>query len=224
MSNPSADPQSAFVTDKLNPRNAMGAPKERAYELNANSIHPTVIVGRDANGFPIEETRPPAYSRRFVHPDGGINWVPLRTGAVYSKDPSAERYELLQLKDLLSNGWIPLECCPFTNEYRHIVGGSFVTPRNGETDCGGDKRALDASIPDGSLGCEHLRAVVKNRLERSRERWQADQKRQDMLKTEDVKTLLQGVFDQVGVSGQQPVAPDVASRKRSMTLDHTKGT
>ncbi len=227
-----ANPQSPFVRESLTGHvhaydgvtgGIVG--KEKLYELTPASVHPTAITGRDELGRPIEETRPPCYSRRFVHPDGSINWVPLRTGAVYSDSVEAQRYELITVRELISHGWLPLETCPYSHEFNHITRGALVAiPKTATAEdmaCRGDEGALDGARRDDECGCKHLRAIIAKRRELAKERHAKDAKRMENLSREDVKALLAGVGDTISDAIQSNLAP--ADRKQRLMKDRSDG-
>ncbi len=144
-------PQSPFVVKDLTPKNRTGEP-DLTYELTKASVSPSRIIGRDSRGFPIEETVPTCYWRPFLMPDGCINKVPLRTGAIFSMTAEAQAYETETVYDLVVAGAIPAWCCPHSTKYQHLTGGGPFVP--GGVDCGGTEK-------EG--GCEHLQKVGAER-------------------------------------------------------------
>lgn len=173
-----ADNQSPFVVNQLRPQG--GAADGGTYQLDMASVSPTVRVGTDEAGMPIEETRPPAYSKRFVGLDGCIKWVPLRTGAVFSMEPEAERYEQIVMRDIIRDGQLPLWVCPYTNEYKHIAGGPLAKAPPGESDCGGH--------PDG---CVHMKRIMEQRQAASLKKHAALQAKHASMKVEDAAQLME---------------------------------
>lgn len=130
-----------------------GLPAVDCYWLEHGTTSPSRIVGRDELGRAIEETVPAAYSRMFVMPDGCANDVPMRTWCgTYSSAPQDVSYEQTTTRDLILAGAMPLDVCPFTDEYAHITGGKLARTSAGETNCGGK--------PDG---CEHMKKIMTAR-------------------------------------------------------------
>lgn len=138
-----------FVVDQLTPRNQTGQ-SNQTYELNKSSVSPVRHVGRDARGYPIEDTIPTVKWAWFLKADGCINKVPLRTGSVTSNHADAIAYENETIYDQIMGNAIPANLCPYSNKYQHIIGGPFVTPPPGESDCGGSEK-------EG--GCIHLQKL-----------------------------------------------------------------
>ena len=154
----------------------LGGGRAKTYQLTADSVHPTRIVGRDEYGDVIEETIPINKWREFVTPGGCINKVVLRTGVgVPENDSTAQLIEQHTVTRVISRGFLPVDECPYTNEYRAITGGPLVKPKAGEVDCGG-KRG----------GCEHLHRVMKLRQERALNIWQTEQDKVSKMKAEEV--------------------------------------
>lgn len=141
------------VVQQLRPKNSSGL-STLTYELNSASVSPTRIVGRDARGFPLEETVPTVHWRPFLTTDGCIHKVPLRTGSVPSMHGDAVAYENETTPELVASGWIPAWLCPYSTMFSHITRGPFARSENGEEDCGGSER-------EG--GCSHLKHVAKLR-------------------------------------------------------------
>ena len=192
-----------------------GSDDEGVYQLTDSTVNPTRVIGRDHLGMPIEDTIPAAYWKPFVHPCGAINKVPLRTGAVFSRAPHHEQYELREMRDKLSKGWIPLWVCPYTEEFRAFTGGPIVTPPPGEKDCGGHPQ-----------GCVHLQEVMRARTKASRERHDAEVKKMTEQSDEERKKLvadiIAGVAGGVGsvLADRLPDATDLrAARRRAMVAE-----
>ena len=178
---------SPYVVDSLRPEGLGGG--GGVYQLNVNSVSLTRIVGVDDAGMPIEETIPHAYHRLFVGLDGGIKRVPMRTAAVFSREPEAERYEQITMRDIISAGQMPLEACPYTFEYKHIKGGPLAKVPPGESDCGGKP-----------TGCEHMHKVIDARIAVSRKKHDLIQTQAQNMKTEDVQRMLDTVAEGVGAA------------------------
>lgn len=186
-----ADHQSQFVVNQLRPEGLGGNGAGGVYQLTASSVNPTRIIGVDEIGMPIEDTVPAAYHKLFVMPDGGINKVPMRTAAVFSMDPAAERYEQQTTRDIIKAGAMPLNACPYTFEYSHITGGPLAKVPAGEKDCGGST---------GPRGCVHMQKVIEARLARSQTRFEADQKRVETMKTEDIQRMTEAMTVGIGAA------------------------
>ncbi len=154
-------PQSPYVVENLTAKTPNGAP-QGTYELTRASVSPTRIVGRDARGFPIEETMPTVYWKPFLMLDGCINKVPLRTGSVFSMQAEAVAYESETIQELVTMGCIPAWLCPYSTKFQHITGGAFVS---GGSDCGGSEK-------DG--GCDHLKEIAKVRKADVLQRYNAE--------------------------------------------------
>jgi hypothetical protein len=180
-----------FVVDSLRPERIGGG--GGIYQLTENSVNPTVITGVDEAGMPIEETVPTAYHRKFVANDGGINSVPLRTAAVFSREPEAERYEHMVVRDIVSAGFIPLTACPYTFEYKHIKGGPLAKIPPGESDCGGRPGATDETNC-----CPHLQTVIKARRAMSLAKHQKQEAQVSSMKTADVERMQEGMVKAFG--------------------------
>ncbi len=191
---------SPHVVDALRPEGLGGG--GGVYQLNVNSVNPTRIVGVDDAGMPIEETIPHAYHRRFVHPDGGINRIPMRTAAVFSREPEAERYEQITTRDLIRDGFMPIEACPYTFEYKHIKGSSLAKVPSGESDCGGK--------PDG---CEHMLKVIAARLAIRSKKHDLIQAQAQNMKVEDVERMVGTMADGVGAALAKHVDQAAAKSK-----------
>jgi hypothetical protein len=175
--------QSPFVVDSLRPDRIGGG--GGIYQLNEYSVNQTVTTGVDDAGLPVEETIPAAYHKKFVMPDGGINTVPLRTAAVFSMEPEAERYEHMVTRDIIRAGAIPIEACAYSYKYAHLKNGQpFVKIPDGAVDCGGrpDAHSLETC-------CPHLQAVIKSRRALSLAKYQKQEQSVSSMKTSDVERL-----------------------------------
>ena len=176
--------KSPFVTNELRPRSAQSAAAE-FYELTPASVHPTVVVGVDDMGMPIEETRPPQLSRPFVMLDGCVNHVPIRTGVTGWMEPEAQRYEQQVTAELISRGCMPLEKCPYTFEFSHFKGGQpLARPPAGEKDCGGSPK-----------GCVHMHKIMDARLAVAKEKHDKTQlaNSQGQITTEQAAHLIRSL-------------------------------
>jgi hypothetical protein len=180
-----------FVVDSLRPERVGGG--GGIYQLTENSVSPTRIAGVDEAGMPIEETVPAAYHRKFVANDGGINSVPLRTAAVFSQEPEAERYEHMVVRDIVAAGFIPLTVCPYSYEYKHIKGGPLVKVPPGESDCGGRPGATDETNC-----CPHLQAVIKLRRAASLAKYERQQAQVASMKVADVERIQEATVKAFG--------------------------
>lgn len=188
-----ANPLAQFVVNQLIPegRNEQG----RAYQLNEASVSPVRVIQIDDDGNELEETICAlAKSAKFVDRDGNICDVPLRTGRVFSMEPEAERYEQIVVHDIIRGGQMPLESCPFTNEFRHIKGGPLIKPRDAsDVDCGGRpgaQRLHDA--------CPHMQKVIAERRERARIRTMKEDDKMRVMRPDDVAQLVKTLGEAFG--------------------------
>jgi hypothetical protein len=194
--------QSPYVRDFLVPER-IGGGSGRAYQLTADSVSPTRVVGRDKAGRPIEETIPAAYHKRFVMLDGGINRVPMRTAAVFSMEPQHERYEHVTTRELLRAGCMPLEVCPYTQQFLAITGTRcLVDNPSKHEDCGGKAE-----------GCEHMHEVITARREQARAEWEHSQKSMQSMKAEDAERLMENTAKAFGVALSQHMPDPKVARK-----------
>ncbi len=188
---------SPFVVDSLRPQGSQG--RGRLYQLDANSASPTVVVGYDELGMPIEETVPHTHWRAMVHPAGGINKVTLRTCAPADMEPEGVRYENQQMTELIGSGWLPLSECPYTFAYAHIKGGPLIKVPAGEKDCGG--------APEG---CKHVKEEIAKRLAVALKKHNDLQAKAQSMKTEDVERMMGIVGD--AIKGQTEARTAAKSR------------
>ena len=165
------------LVTQLIPERMGGGGQARAYQLTADSVHPTRF-GRDEYGQVTEETVPICKWREFVTPSGCLNKIPMRTAPGNEPNPDAQLIEQYTLRRLIVSGFLPVSECPYTTEYKAFVHGPLVAAKNGETDCGGKPG-----------GCEHLHNVMKMRRERAHGLWQAEQNRLSKMKVDEVATL-----------------------------------
>ena len=184
------DRNSPFTVDRLKPQRVGGGPTE-TYALTSDSTSPIAIVGRDSYGRPVEQTVPTCYSKLFVGLDGGIKDVPLRTASVFSMEPEAERYEILTMREIIGAGQFPLDACPYTGEYRHIVGGTLIPVPKGEEACDGSKSVVrNESGQIVSGGCEHMQALIYRRIAASRAETDQIQKQHGAMSEAQAERLL----------------------------------
>lgn len=178
------NPLHRFVVDQLVPENRQGG---GTYALNEDSVSPT-RNRRCADGVIREETICTlAKHARFVDPAGNVCTVPLRTGRVFSQEVEAVRYEQIVVADQIRAGSIPLEVCPHTMQYAHLVRGPLVPNPENVIDCGGDVE-----------GCEHMRKVIEDRRAVTRAKWEAEQVTARNLSEVDAKAMMQGVVEAFG--------------------------
>ena len=192
MSHPIAP--SPFVVDSLRPQGSDG--RGRSYQLDANSVSPTIVVGYDELGMPIEETIPHTHYRKIVTPMGYVNNVPLRTCVPATMEPEGVQYENMVMTDLIRNGWLPLSECPYTFAYSHIKAGSLIPVPDGAKDCGG--------APDG---CKHLRDVMVKRREISQARHDKVQATAKTMKVEEVERMIGMMSKGVGEAIAETAKP-----------------
>jgi hypothetical protein len=181
-----ANEESPFVVSELRPqrRDQHG---RGVYQLTATSASPKRFTGRDEHGMPIEDTLPTVYWKYFVMPSGNVNKVPLRTGSVFSKHVDAVAYETETITELIESGCIPLWLCPYSTDYTHITHGPFAKPPAGEEACGG---AED--------GCSHLKKIMKVRQERVLTKHNAEVKRIEAMKDDQIERMAKGMVEGVG--------------------------
>jgi hypothetical protein len=191
--------QSRFVVEQLKPRTMDGSPSGLGtYELSRESINSEVITGRDRLGRPVIETRPLHYHREFGTADGCRNFVPLRTGAIYSTQPDAVAYEYETIYDLLMAGWIPIEACPFTDAYKSITKTPCLVANPDKiADCGGK--------PDG---CEHLIALLAERREVVRAENEAAEQRLRAMSPKQAAALAQSMSEAMSIISAASREPD----------------
>jgi hypothetical protein len=177
----------------------------RAYQLDEDSVSPTRVVGYDKFGMPIEETICAlAKSAMFVDRWGNVCCVPLQTGRVFSSSPEAVRYEHLLVKDLILEGWLPLEACPFTQMYRHLTGGPLVRPESSaDEDCGGRPGAERLE-----QACEHMKGIVAKRRELNAERVSNIESAMMKMTKPQAAALLHQMGSAFAIVGEYAAAPD----------------
>lgn len=195
-----------FLVPMLTPER-IGGGQAKTYQLTASSVHPLRTVGRDEFGQPIEETVPIAKSRQFVTMSGCINNVPLRTA------PGVNDHESLQIEQytitrLIMQGWLPVDECPYTSEYRAITGGPLVKPKAGEQACSGKVG-----------GCEHLHRVMDARRQRSVANWKAEEEKAAKMKSDEVEKIAQAVGQAIASYGSSDLK---AARQRAKEVRPTE--
>lgn len=167
------------------------------YQLNVNSVNPTRVVAMDEAGMPIEETYPAAFSRLFVGLDGCVKDVPMRTAAKFSMEPEAERYEQVITREIVKDGQLPLDACPYTGQYKYITGiASLVKVPPGAEDCGGKP-----------TGCEHMQGVIVERQKRARAKHDKIQEQAKTMKVEDVERMQSQMADAIGAAISRSADP-----------------
>lgn len=197
--------QSQFVVDQLRPE-GLGGGAGGVYQLTASSVSPSRIIGRDEVGMPIEDTVPAAYWRYMLDPAGNICKVPLRTAAVFSMEPEAERYEQQQIKELIGSGWIPMDLCPHSTEYTHITRGPFAKAPAGVEACDGKK---------SETGCEHMQKVTADRRLRSKAKHDAAQTKLTTMSTEEANRQLEQTTKAFGMALAQHM-PDPSRQRQNL--------
>lgn len=134
------------------------------------------VVERDEDGIAIEQTIC-AFAKwaRFVDRNGNVCEVPLSNGRVPSFEPEAERYEMHAIREQILNGSLPLDECPHTTAYHHLIGrvngGALVKPPEGYKPCHGKPRPADLPHHQEWFGCEHMEAIIKRRREKAYAKW-----------------------------------------------------
>lgn len=211
------DPLDRFKVDTLVPE-SRGPNPGSVYQLTADSISPVRITGRDRWGGNVEETVPTNGGKFWVHPSGCINTVPMMTSPVGWKLQNGEyvgegehvRYAYGLERDLIRDGWIPLNVCPFTMRYQSVTRTSCLVDNPDHVqDCDGK--------PDG---CEHLRAVMKGRAARAAEKHAFEMQAYESMKPVDVKSLMTsliaGMQDAADARAATPAAPNTAAARKRM--------
>jgi hypothetical protein len=177
-----------FVVTELTPRSRDGS-DNRKYELTKQSAHPTRVVGRDDLGRPVEETVPTVYWKPFLMIDGCINKVPLRTGSVPSMHTEAVAYENETMYDLIIDGCIPTENCPYSTKHSHITRGPYVRIPEGESDCGGSR---------AEGGCAHMRALAIKRKAAVRADYDKREEEFSKMQRSEMERMREGIVAGVG--------------------------
>ena len=197
----SDDDKSQFLRTTLVPER-IGGGKTETYQLTADSVHPTKVVGRDEYGQVIDETIPICKHREFVTRSGCINNVPIRTAPGNAPDHEALQIEQYTIARVIRNGFLPVDECPFTLDYRTIVGGPLVKPKAGEVAC------------EGKVGgCEHLHRVMAMRRERSLAQWRAEEDKAARMKSEEIANLATAVGQAIAANQSGAIADLKAARK-----------
>ncbi len=207
------DPQSPFVVENLTAVAPGGAP-QGTYQLSRASVSPSVRVGRDARGFPVEETMPTVHWRPFLMLDGAINKVPLRTGSVFSMQAEAVAYESETVQELVAMGCIPAWLCPHSMKFQHITGGPFVA---GGADCGGSTKPDMQIAVEG--GCVHLQEIAKVRKADVLQRYNAEAELLTNKEAERYANMTNSIVQGVGeaIARHVPVGqPAGAARKAGL--------
>ncbi len=188
----------------------MGGGPGGSYQLTADSVSPTRIVGVDDAGMPIEETVPAAYSRWFVGLDGCEKDEPMRTAAMFSMESEAERYEHSVTREIIAAGQMPLDACPYTFEYKHIKGTSLVKIPPGATDCGGTRQTDQWGKP---IPCEHMLGVMAERKARSRAKHDKIQAAALLMKPEEIQRMHDSMADAIGTAIARATSPKEAKAR-----------
>jgi hypothetical protein len=182
--NQNQNPLSQFIVDQLVVENRAGG---NTYTLNESSVSPTRMT-RGEDGVIREETICTlAKHAKFVDAGGNICTVALATGRVPSSEIEANRYEMITIIDQLRATSIPLEVCPYTLQFAHVVRGFLVPNPDHIADCGGH--------PDG---CDHMRALIVERRKHSKAKWERDQSELKKLNESGAAQMLRDVVDAFG--------------------------
>jgi hypothetical protein len=206
-----SDPLLEFRRDSLVPDNARGG--GQVFQLTQASVSPTIVVGRDRWGMPVEATLPHNNGKLWVHPCGAINNVPMATAPTGWREPEQERYRQQITLDLLRNGWIPLDECPYTQAYREYTRSPCLVDNPSKIeDCGGGK--------DGKP-CSHLGEVMKGRAERFAERHAAEQAHFQTMKAADVAQMMTTLVE--GIRNADQPTPKAALAAAKQRLADGKG-
>jgi hypothetical protein len=207
----STPPISPFIVENLTAKNPTGA-QTTTYELSRLSVSPSRIAGRGPLG-PIEETVPTVHWANFLMLDGCVNKVPLRTGSVYSEQADAKSYENEITTELVSLGCIPAHLCPYSSAMGYITRGPFVTPPDGERECGG------SGHPQGDgKGCKHLQDVAALRKAEVMRKYNAEQEMYSKMRDEEINRLREGIVLGVGeaIAANMPAQANAAARKQAL--------
>lgn len=194
-----------FLRPALTPER-LGGGQALVYQLTANSVHPTRTIGRDEYGQVIEETVPIVKWREFVTLSGCINKVPLRTAPGNANDQDALQIEQSILRRVIASGFLPVDECPHTHEYKSIVGGPLVSSKEGAQDCGGKVG-----------GCVHLHAVAKLRKDRAHAAWQSEQEKLSKMKADEIATMAVAISQAIS-SNTAPADLKTARQRGRETL------
>ncbi len=207
MSNP-------FVVEQLTPQNTDGRPTG-TYQLSKASVSPSRITGRDARGFPIEDTIPTAAKWGFfLMPDGCTNKVPLRTGSVPSMHADAIAYENETIYDLVMAGAIPSYLCPYSTTMYHITKGPFAAIPAGEVDCGG---------VDSEKGCTHLQGIASARKAEVLRLYNLEAERFEARREEEHARMRNDIVQGVGEAIAKHVSPVAQRDANAKRLKDGKG-
>lgn len=201
-----SDGQSQFLVPMLTPER-IGGGQAKTYQLTADSVHPTRVIGRDEYGQVIEETIPIVKHREFVTMSGCINRVPIRTAPGNAPDPESLQIEQYTITRLISQGFLPVDECPFTTDYRTITGGPLVKPKAGESACSGKVG-----------GCEHLHKVMTMRRERSAAQWRDQENKAAAMKSEEIANLATAVGQAIAANQATGEAGLKAARQRAREI------
>jgi len=207
MSNP-------FVVDRLTPQNSDGKPTA-TYQLTKASVSPSRITGRDARGFPIEDTIPTASKwAYFLMADGCMNKVPLRTGSVPSQHADAVAYESETMHDLVMAACIPAWLCPYSTKMFHLTGGPFAAPPPGEQDCGG---------VNSEHGCVHLQRIAQERKAEVLRLYNLESERFDAQRDEEHARMRNDIVQGVGEAIAKHISPQAQRAEIAKRLKDGKG-
>jgi hypothetical protein len=193
-----------FVVEQLTPQNSDGRPTG-TYQLSKESVSPSRVIGRDARGYPIEDTIPTAGKwAYFLMADGCMNKVPLRSGSVPSQHADAIAYETETIHDMVMGKAIPGWLCPYSTQYTHLTRGPFVPVPVGEQDCGGVAN---------EHGCKHLQAIAKLRKDEVLRIYNLDAERFKLEHKQEHERLRDGIIDGVGAAIAQHMAATPAAAR-----------
>jgi len=207
-------PHNPFVVDQLTPQNNDGRPTQ-TYQLSKASVSPSRIVGRDARGFPVEDTIPTAAKwAYFLMADGCTNKVPLRTGSVPSMHADAIAYENETMYDLVMAGCIPSWMCPYSTKMYHITQGPFAAIPAGEQDCGG---------VDSEHGCTHLQGIAKARKAEVLRLYNLEAERFEAQKDEEHARMRNDIVSGVGEAIAKHISPQAMRAENTKRLKDGKG-
>lgn len=200
--------QSPFAVDVLQPENLTGS-GGKIYPLKEASVHPTAYVGTDDAGMPIEDTIPPGYWQWWIGISGCLKRVPMRTAAVFSMEPEAERYEMIQTRRMIRDGQMPAWVCPHTLEFKHIKGGALAP---GGEDCGGSGDAYKHTIAHPKV-CKHMQAVIDKRKAAAKAAHDAAQQQLDRMSVAQAEKMQEQTIKAFGVV-MQPLIDQTATRAK----------
>lgn len=160
--------------------------KTKIAQLSRASVGVHRIIGRDENGFNLEEKVPTLEGEFFCDRGGNVVHVALCNHRVTTRE-SLEKYGAPTRRDIIREGGLPMRECPYTERYMDLVSGPLVRPPKGQKDCGGQ-----------ADGCEHWHKVRDKRSASASER--AKERKRKTVTQEAAEQFMRNVaqFAQAG--------------------------